>query len=255
MSDKRVSLSVEGEVATLVLNKPPGNTLDIATLEELNDALFGLRDEGTLKVLLIRGASGVFCDGLDLAEHTRDRVQRLLQVFIRFFETLRMVQAVTVAAVEGRAEGAGFELALGCNLFVATETATFSLPQTKMGLLPPVAAAILPRIAPRRRAMEWILTGNKISARRLEHDGVINRLLPEDHFDSMLGAFIKELTGKSAPVLQLARRAQLEAYYGTFPDALSNIHSLYIRDLVELEDAQEGARASLEGRTPEWKNR
>jgi cyclohexa-1,5-dienecarbonyl-CoA hydratase len=255
MPEKRVTLRVEGEVATLVLSRPPGNTLDIATLEELNDALFGLRDEATLKVLVIRGANGTFSDGLDLSEHTRDRVQRLLQVFVRFFETLRMVQAVTVAAVEGRAVGAGFELALGCNLFVATETATFSLPQIKMGLLPPVAAAILPRVAPRRRAMEWILTGNKINARRLEHDGVINRLLPADHFNSMLDAFVKELTGKSAPVLQLARRAQLEAYYGTFPDSLANIHSLYIRDLVELEDAQEGPRAALEERAPEWKNR
>jgi len=255
MAEKHVSLNIDGEVATLVLNRPPGNILDIATLEELNGTLFGLRDEAALKVLVIRGANGLFCEGMDLTEHTRDRVQRLLQVFVRFFETLRMVQAVTVAAVEGHALGAGFELAMGCNLFVATETATFALPQTRMGLLPPVAAAILPRIAPRRRAMEWILTGNKISARRLEHDGVINRLLPEDHFDSMLAEFVKELTGKSAPVLQLARRAQLEAYYGTFPDALTNIHSLYIRDLIELEDAQEGPRAAVEGRKPEWKNR
>jgi len=254
MSNKHVSLNIEGEVATLVLDRPPGNILDIATMEELNDALFSLRDEPKLKVLVIRGAHGLFSDGIDLTEHTRDKVQRLLQVFMRVFETLRMVQAVTVAAVEGRAVGAGFELALGCNLFVATETATFALPQIKTGLLPPVAAAILPRVAPRRRAMEWILTGNKISARRLEHDGVVNRLLPEDHFDSMLAAFVAELTGKSTPILQLARRAQLEAYYSTFPDALSNIHSLYIHRLIDLEDAQEGPRAAVEGRKPVWKN-
>lgn len=254
MSGKHVSLSVVGEIATVNLDRPPNNILDIATIEELNDALFSLRDEPSLKVLVIRGRHGVFSDGIDLAEHTRDRVQRLLQVFMRVFETLRMVQAVTVAAVEGRAVGAGFELALGCNLFVATETATFALPQIKTGLLPPVAAAILPRVAPRRRAMEWILTGNMISARRLEHDGVINRLLPEDHFDSMLDAFLSELTGKSAPVLQIARRAQLEAYYSTFPDALSDIHSLYIHRLIDLEDAQEGPRAAVEGRKPVWKN-
>jgi cyclohexa-1,5-dienecarbonyl-CoA hydratase len=254
MSGNNVSLAVDGEVATLTLDKAPGNILDIQMLEELNEVIFGLRGKSSLKVLVIRGANGLFCDGLELAEHTRDRVQRLLQVFVRFFETLRMVRAVTIAAVEGRALGAGFELAMGCNLFVATETATFALPQIKMGLVPPVAAAILPRIAPRRRAMEWILTGNKISARRLEHDGVINRLLPEDHFDSMLEAFVKELTGKSAPVLQLARQAQFEAYYGTFPDALSSIHSLYIRELIELEDANEGPRAILEGRKPDWKN-
>ena len=254
MQNPNIDLRIEGEVATLRLSRPPANLLDITTIDAINESLFSLRDTPGLKVLVIRGSETVFSEGFDLNDHTPQRVQRLIHVFVRVFETMRMMPVISVAAVEGRAAGAGFELALGCNLFVATETATFGLPQIKTGLLPPVAAAILPRVAPRRRAMEWILTGNKISARRLEHDGVINRLLPEDHFDSMLNAFVAELTGKSAPILQLARRAQLEAYYSTFPDALSNIHSLYIHRLIDLEDAQEGPRAAVEGRKPVWKN-
>jgi enoyl-CoA hydratase/carnithine racemase len=205
-------------------------------------------------VLVLRGANGVFSEGLDPHEHTRDRIQRVLATFLRIFEILRMIPVVTVAAVEGRAMGGGFELALGCNLFVASETATFSLPQIKHGLVPPIASAILPRVAPRRRAMEWILTGNMISARRLEHDGVINRLFPEDHFDSMLGAFAGELTGKSGPILQLARRSQFESYYGSFADALGSIQSMYLKELIELEDSHEGLRARLENRKPVWKN-
>src|SRR5690606_7937675 len=108
-----------------------------------------------------------FSEGLDLREHTQKRVQRLLQVFMRIFETMRMMNVVSIAAVQGKALGAGFELALGCNLIVAAEDALFALPQTKMGIIPTVAAAVLPRIAPRRRAMEWVLTGNPISASRL----------------------------------------------------------------------------------------
>jgi len=255
MNMQYITLSIEGEVATLRLNRPPANLLHIPMLEEITEALLSLREHPALKVLVLRGSDGVFSEGIDLAERTRERSQRMLAVFLRVFEMLRMTSVVTVAAVEGRAAGAGFELALGCNLFVAAETATFALPQIKMGLIPPVASAILPRIAPRRRAMEWILTGNLISARRLEHDGVINRLFPEDHFDSMLAGFMSELTGKSGPVLQLARRAQFESYYGTFPDALASIQSLYQRELVELEDAQEGVRAATEGRKPVWRNR
>jgi len=250
-----LKLETTDEVATLCLSRPPANLLDIPMMEELTDALVSLREHPALKVLVLRGSGGVFSEGIDLSEHARDRAQRRLAVFLRIFELMRMTGVVTLAAVEGRASGAGFELALGCNLFVAAETATFALPQIKLGLIPPVASAILPRIAPRRRAMEWILTGNLISARRLEHDGVINRLFPEDHFDSMLAGFVGELTGKSGPVLQLARRAQLESYYGTFPDALASIQSLYLRELIDLEDSQEGLRALVEKRKPVWKNK
>jgi enoyl-CoA hydratase/carnithine racemase len=111
---------------------------------------------------------------------------------------------------------------------------------------------VLPRIAPRRKAMEWILTGNSIPAQRLEHDGVVNRLLPSRRFAAELKKFIRQITDKSGPVVQLAKRAQFEAYYSTFPDALASIQTLYLKELVDLHDAREGTRAALEEREPVW---
>jgi enoyl-CoA hydratase/carnithine racemase len=250
----RLDLSEDSQCATLMLNRAPANLLNISMIEEINDALQSLRGYPWLEVLVIRGASGTFSEGMDLKEHVQKRVQRMLQVYLRIFETMRMLDMITVAAVEGRAWGAGFELALGCNLIVASETASFALPQVSQGLIPPVATAILPRVAPRRRAMEWILTGSQISARRLEHDGVVSRLLPVDAFDGPLDAFVAEITGKSGPVLQLAKRAQFEGYYSSFPDALQSIQTLYLRELMSLEDAHEGPKSVREGRTPVWKN-
>ena len=249
----RLELNEPAQCATLLLDEPPSNLLRIASIEEVNDALLSLRGLRWLEVLVIRGANGTFSEGLDLTEHEPKRVKRLLQVYIRFFETIRMMDVISIAAVEGRAWGAGFELALGCNLIVAAETASFALPQISQGLIPPVATAILPRIAPRRRAMEWILTGSQISARRLEHDGVVNRVFPTEGFDEPLAAFVAEITSKSGPVLQLAKRAQFESYYSSFPDALQSIQSLYLHELLKLEDAQEGTTAAREGRTPVWK--
>lgn len=249
-----LQLNEAGKCATLLLDRPPTNLLSIAMMEELNDALQTLRENARVEVLVVRGANGTFSEGIDLKEHGQRRVQRLLQVYLRFFEIIRMMDVITLAAVEGRAWGAGFELALGCNLIVAAETASFALPQISHGLIPPVATAVLPRVAPRRRAMEWILTGSEISARRLEHDGVINRICPVDFFEEHLQAFVSEITGKSGPVLQLAKRAQFEGYYSTFPEALQNIQALYLRELVKLEDAREGPKAAREGRTPVWKN-
>jgi enoyl-CoA hydratase/carnithine racemase len=247
-------LNEELQSATLLLKRPPTNLLTIAMMEEVNEALQSLRGLPWLEVLVLRGSNGTFCEGIDLKEHVQRRVQRLLKVYVRIFETMRMLDVISVAAVEGRAWGAGFELALGCNLVVAAETASFALPQVGQGLIPPVASAILPRVAPRRRAMEWILTGSEISARRLEHDGVVNRLFSVDVFDELLAAFVAEITGKSGPVLQLAKRAQFEGYYSSFPDALQSIQALYLRELMALQDAREGPRASRDGRPPTWTN-
>ena len=250
----KVELDEESQSATLILNRPPSNLLNIAMMEEINDALQSLRGHRWLEVLVVRGGNSTFSEGIDLKEHGQKRVQRMLQVYLRIFETIRMLDVITIAAVEGRAWGAGFELALGCNLIVAAETSSFALPQVSQGLIPPVASAILPRVAPRRRAMEWILTGAQISARRLEHDGVVNRLFPVDGFDEPLSMFIAEITSKSGPVLQLAKRAQFEGYYSSFPDALQSIQSLYLRELMALQDSREGPRSSREGRPPVWKN-
>jgi cyclohexa-1,5-dienecarbonyl-CoA hydratase len=254
MEYRRITLDTNepGQCATLLLSRAPKNLFNIAMLEEINDALQSLRDRPALQVLIVRGTNEMFSEGLDLKEHGQKRVQRMLQVYLRVFETMRMLNVVTIAAVEGRAWGAGFELALGCNLIVATETASFALPQVAQGLFPPVASAILPRIAPRRRAMEWILTGSEVSARRLEHDGVVNRLFPRGMFDDLLASFVTEVTSKSGPVLQLAKRAQFEGYYSSFPEALQSIQSIYLRELMALNDAREGPRAAREGREPVW---
>jgi enoyl-CoA hydratase/carnithine racemase len=256
MEFKHIELRLDeaAQCATLLLNRPPTNLLNIALMEEVNEALQSARGLPWLEVLILRGAGGTFSEGMDLREHVQKRVQRLLRVYLRIFETMRMLDVITVAAVEGRAWGAGFELALGCNLIVTSETASFALPQVGQGLIPPVASAILPRIAPRRRAMEWILTGSEISARRLEHDGVVNRLFADGVFADELASFVAEITSKSGPILQLAKRAQFEGYYSSFPDALQSIQALYLRELMALQDAREGPKASREGRAPAWTN-
>lgn len=255
MAYDNVRIDREDQWAKLVLDRPGGNLLNIDVMEELNEALLELRGQHGLEVLVICGSGETFCEGLDLAEHRRERLQRLLQVYSRIFETIRMIDLITIAAVNGKAWGSGFELALGCNLIVAADDASFRLPEIERGVIPHIAAIILPRVVPRRRAMEWILTGNEVPASDLHGFGLINRLFPADGFDDGVASFARELTDKSGPVLQLAKRAQYEAYYSTYEEALYRVQNLYMRELIELEDAGEGIRAHLEGRKPVWKNR
>jgi len=246
--------SSEGQVATLTLRRPPDNLMSLEMMEEINGALLSLRGAAALKVLLIRGSQGVFSRGIDLHDHTRERVARLVQVFHRIFETIRMLDTVSVAAVNGPAVGGGFALALGCNLVVARRSATFSLPEVRTGLFPPLPCVILPRAAPRRKAMEWILLGEAVPADQLASYGLVNRVLPDESFDAGVQAIIEQLTACSGPVLQLARRAQTESYYATYEEALFKVENLYLRDLMALHDPHEGVQAALEGREAAWRD-
>jgi len=255
MAYKNLKLDISGRVASLFIDRPPANLLTISAIEQINEALLSLHRRKDLEVLVIRGGREVFSDGLDIGELVPATAQRMIQVFVRLFETLRMMDIISIAAVEGRAQGAGWEIALGTNLFVASTGAIFSLAHTSRGIFPPIAATILPRIAPRRMVMEWILTGRQVTAEELHHHGVVNRLFDPARFDELLDDFVAEFTSKSGPVLALAKEAQFEAYYSTFSESVARIQSLFLRDLMELEDAREGLNAEREGRAPVWKNR
>jgi enoyl-CoA hydratase/carnithine racemase len=249
-----LKLDLDEPVTTLTLDRQPGNQLNVEMLDEMNDALLSLRNRPQLEVLVLRGAGGQFCEGLDLNEHRKSRVQRLFQVYTRFFETLRMLEVVSIAAVEGRAWGAGFEVTLGCDLVVASDDASFCLPETSQGLFPPIASIMLPRLVGRRRAMEWILTGSEITADQLGHYGMINCVLMSAHFERELAEYIERISAKSGPVLQLARKAQLGTFDASYSEAVSRVQSLYLRDLLGLSDSAEGLRALQEGREPIWRN-
>lgn len=254
MSDRFVELTSAGGVATLTLDRPPLNVMNIEMMEQMNEAILELRGRTDLKVLVIRGKGKAFSAGVDVADHTKDKVTRMIQVFHRIFESIRLLDVIAVAAVDGVALGGGFELAIGCNLVVASESARFALPEIKLGVFPPLACVVLPRAAPRRKAMEWILLGDEVSAGELSAYGLVNRVVPDDRFDEELQAFIGKITSKSGPVLTLAKRAQAESYYAAYEEALYKVENLYLRELMALDDAHEGIKAFMEKRAPTWRD-
>ncbi|NIN10333.1 MAG: enoyl-CoA hydratase [Gemmatimonadales bacterium] len=254
MTNEFVKVRYEASIATLTLNRPPLNVMNLEMIEQINAALLGLRDHPELKLLVVRGSGPAFSVGVDIAELTREKVARVMQVFHRIFETIRLLDVVAVAAVDGLALGGGFELALGCNLVVASESARFGVPEVRLGLFPPLACVVLPRAAPRRKAMEWILTGGQIPAQELREYGLVNRVFPDDEFEAGLKSFLDELTSKSGPVLSLAKRAQMESYYVAYEEALYKAENLFLRELMPLSDAREGIDAFLEKREPAWRD-
>ena len=166
MSFERIKFDVSDGVARLTLNKPPLNVLDIAMMREISTALEGLSDDAGIKVLVFEAVEGskAFSAGVDVSEHTADMVGEMIEAFHRIFRLLDTLDVPTLAVVGGAALGGGCELALFCDMVLASEKASFGQPEIQVGVFPPLAAVALPGIIGPKKAMELLLTGDRIRA-------------------------------------------------------------------------------------------
>ena len=244
-------------VARLVLNKPPLNVLDIAMMREINTALETLSEDPAVKVLVFEAAEGskAFSAGVDVSEHTADMVEEMIKVFHRIFRLLDGLDVPSVAVVGGAALGGGCELALFCDMIFASEKASFGQPEIQVGVLAPVAAVALPGIIGPKKAMELLLTGDRIRAVEAERLGLVNKVLPPDELGAAADDLVRKLTKLSAAVLRLNKRALRSGSAGRFEEGLMAVEELYLGPLMDTEDAHEGLAAFMEKRPPVWKDK
>lgn len=254
MSYDYLTLERSAGVARLKLNRPPLNVLHIAMMRELCAALDEVAADETLSVLVITGAGRAFCAGVDVADHTPDRVQEMLEVFHGAIRRVLRLELPVVAALNGAALGGGWELGMVCDLVLALEDAKIGLPEIQLAVFPPVAAALMPRLIGPQRALELILTGGVVPATEGLRLGLVNRVFPADSFAAGVDALVGQLAALSRPVLRLAKRAVREGQGVGFATALERVEGLYLNELMRLADPQEGLAAFMEKRRPTWKH-
>jgi cyclohexa-1,5-dienecarbonyl-CoA hydratase len=237
----------------ITLDRPPVNVLDVPTIEGVASMLAPLVDRRDLKAIVFRSAiPGTFSAGVDVRDHTRERVAAMLEAFHGVMRRLDSLPQAAVAAVDGTCLGGGCELATRCDIVLATPRSVFGQPEVDVGCFPPLAAVLLPRLAP-RAAAEMVLTGAPIAAAEAARVGLISRVVED--LEAETRRVVRRLAGKSAAVLALARRALRDGASGSFGDALARVERIYLDELMPTEDAQEGVRAFLEKRPPRWKDR
>ncbi len=242
-------------VARITLNRPPLNILNIAMMEELNSALEGLLSNDEVKLLVIDHEGKAFSAGVDIKDHTPDKVGTMIEVFHRIFRLLNSLKLPTLAAVDGTALGGGCELATFCDVVVASERATFGQPEIKVGVFPPIAAVVLPHLVGRNRALELLLTGDVIGAEEAARIGLINRVFPTEDFRDKRDELIAKLTSLSPLVLRLTKQSVDDGLSLSVDETISKVEDLYLGELMRTEDANEGLNAFMEKRKPQWKNK
>lgn len=249
------TLTAAGDITRLVLRRPPLNFLNLELLRQIEEHLESLGDNPDCRLLVIESDGPAFSTGLEMSEQTRDAIFLLLERFHHVIRLLHAVPRPTLAVVRGMALGAGNELAASCDFVFATEKSSFGQPEVKTGTIPSVAHIVLPGLVGTRRATELILTGNLISAKEAEGMGLISRVVPEEGMAAAIEELAVSLRGLSVPVTALALLEARESRSVKLDDRIRRAESIYLNQLMDLEDTAEGVRAFLERRTPRWKNK
>jgi cyclohexa-1,5-dienecarbonyl-CoA hydratase len=250
-----VKLRIDGSVARLTLNRPEHNLLNEAMLREIADAIAFSGEHQDVKVIVLDSACRVFCGGIDIGEYTSQRVFQMLDAFHAAFAGMVEVGKPVICVVNGPAIGGGAELAAFGDLVIATPKARFAQPEITIGVFPPLASTILPYLVGPKVAMELILTGEAVTAERALELGMVNRLVPEAQLEKTVNDLATRITAHSGPVLTMAKKAILGGMGLSLREGLKQSMCIFLNELYRLEDSQEGLRALVEKRKPNWKNR
>ena len=255
MSYEHIEVNYENGLGTITLNRPPVNVLNIAMMEEINDALDSWAGNSKIKVIMFNAKGKCFSAGVDVGEHMGDLAPKMIETFHGIFRRMEKLGVLTISSVYGSCLGGGCELAIFCDMIIASENTKFGQPEIQVGVFPPIAAYLMPRILGRKVASELILSGKVIGAVESLNIGLVNKVVKEEDLEAETIEFIKPYLKMSSTVLSLTKKAMTAGLRDDLEPALKLIEDIYLDELMNTHDAHEGLKAFLEKRRPEWKNK
>jgi enoyl-CoA hydratase len=255
MTYDTIVASVEDQIGIIQLNRPDAlNALNDHLLGELTDVLKIFLQEGKVRCIIITGSEKSFCAGADIKEMISREPRDILERFSSsIFGLLRHCPKPTIAAVSGYCFAGGCELALACDMIVASETAKFGQPEINVGIIPGAGGTQRwTRIVGKARAMEIMLTGAPIDARKALEWGIVNRVVPFEDLLNEAKRLAVTIATKPSFAVRMAKDAVLKAQDMALENGLDYENRLFAM-LFGTEDQKEGMRAFIEKRKPLWK--
>jgi enoyl-CoA hydratase len=258
-SFEQVLLTIDGQVATVTLNRPEQrNPLSATMLGDLAGAFRWCKDEPDVRVVVLTGAGRVFCAGADLSSFDGERSGlekfRSRDLFVDLFLLMADLGKPIVGRINGHALAGGLGLACSCDILVADEAATFGTPEINVGIWPMMIQAILSRNIPRKVLLEMEMLGDRWTAAQLASLGVVNRVVPQDQLDSTVKDIASALAKKSPVAMRLGRDSFYRHQDMDFRAALHYLHGQFLL-VSQTEDSREGIKAFFEKREPDFKGK
>ncbi|MFO0592518.1 MAG: enoyl-CoA hydratase-related protein [Polyangiaceae bacterium] len=241
-------LSEGGQLLKIQLNAPKGNVLDTQMIEAVTASLTR-HDSASLKAVIFEGAGSHFSFGASVPEHQKSQVRKMLPTFHDLFRLLLKMGVPTFAAVRGQCLGGGLELAGYCSWIMASPTAMFGQPEIKLAVFPPMASLLLPWRLGGARGMDLCVSGRSVNAEEAHRMGLVHSI-SEDPVAAAIQFAREHLLGSSGSSLRFADRAARLGLARQFIEALPALEELYLDELMETHDANEGITAFLERRKP-----
>jgi len=254
---KDIQFVVTDRVARITFARPPVNVFNIPMMKEIADAVsrVALMQDVCAIVFGSAPSTRAFSAGVSIEEHRSETAYQMINAFHSIFRNLNMVSKPVIALVTGAALGGGCELAAFADIVIASQSARFGQPEIKIATFPPIAAIILPKIVGEKKARELILTGELLTSQDALKLGLVNYVVEEAELESKGEEILNALRQSSAPALEMARRALVEAAGLDFEGALRRSEDIYLNRLMSCKDPQEGIEAFIAKRLPRWKHR
>jgi enoyl-CoA hydratase len=255
MEYNNLTVTKEKGYAVIQLNRPEVlNAINMQLMQELVAALEALDKDEDVRCMILTGNEKAFAAGADIKEMAdTSAVEMLMRDQFARWDKIRKIKKPIIAAVSGFALGGGCELAMTCDMIIASETARFGQPEINIGVMPGAGGTQrLTRAVGKAKAMEIVLTGKTFTAEEARAWGLVNKVVPIEYYLQEAKDLATEIAGKPPVAVRLAKEAVLKSFDTTIEGGLEferkNFYLLFASD-----DQKEGMKAFVEKRKPDWK--
>jgi cyclohexa-1,5-dienecarbonyl-CoA hydratase len=252
---EKLSLALDAPAARITLWRPPLNVIDMAMMDELVTAIRLVESHPDIPVIVFTGSPRAFSAGVEIKEHTPDKVEGMLKKFHALIRAILGTKKITIAAVEGACLGGGAEFALVCDLVYTARDASWAFPEIRLACYPPVACAALSALIGQKRAADLILTGRQISGDEALAIGLATGAARGEELPGLVNDAIARISKLSPAALATAKKAFYAWDSMHLDKGLDRAEKIYLDELIKTADAQEGIQSFIEKRAPKWSGR
>ena len=256
MNDAHLTYEVKDRTAWLTINRPEKrNAISPEAMTLFEQALDQAEQDENVRVVVVTGAGDkAFCSGADLGGNLGGAGQTVLSGYARLITRLATFPKPTVARINGYCLAGGTGFMLGCDIVIAKDTAKFGTPEVNVGLFPMMIGALIFRNVPRKKAMEMVLLGEKLSAAQALDMGLVTRICAEETFEAEVAAVVATLCEKSPIGMKIGKQAFAAAESMPLAEAVDFL-SGKLAEVAATQDAVEGITAFIEKRKPNFSGR